>query len=207
MTNTQLIHQYDLNKNMDTIKSGFYNKISLWHPEDGDKICTMETQSLVLWDVENGKEENELKINFDNLNLITRDNKITKFRWSPHSHCSILGLAINNKIIGKDLRSDKDFIWKIDDLNSQIIKDLDFNPNAQYYLASCGEDCQFKLWDIRKVTEPVFTMLNHSHWIWSVRYNLYHDQLILTCSSDCRVVLSRVSNDFRYVISLYIYFS
>ena len=37
-------------------------------------------------------------------------------------------------------------------------------------------------------------MLNHSHWIWSVRYNLYHDQLILTCSSDCRVILSRVSN-------------
>lgn len=205
MNDTQLIHQYDFDKNVDTIKTtGFHNKISLWHPEDGDKICTMEMQSLVMWDVESGKEENELKINFDNLNLITRENKINKFRWSPHSHCSILGLAINNQILGKDIRSDKDFVWKVDDTSSQVIKNLDFNPNAQYYLASCGEDCQFKLWDIRKVTEPVVSMLNHSHWVWSVRYNLYHDQLILTCSSDSRVVLSRVtsfaSQPFGYLL-------
>ena len=194
MTNTQLIHQYDLNKNVNSkLKTGFHNKISLWHPEDGDKLCTMEPQSLCLWDVESGKEESELKIDFDKLDFKTRGNKISKFRWSPHSHCSILGLAINNQIIAKDIRSDKNYVWKID-ANSQVVKNLDFNPNAQYYLASCGEDCQFKLWDTRKVSEPVVSMLNHSHWIWSVRYNLYHDQLILTCSSDCRVVLSRVSS-------------
>ena len=194
MTNTQLVHQHDLNKNLDSIKSGFHNKISLWHPDDGDKICTMEPQSLVLYDVESGKEECELKVDFDSLDLLSRDNKITKFRWSPHSHCSILGLAVNNQILAKDIRSnDKSYAWKID-ANSQVVKNLDFNPNAQYYLATCGEDCQFKLFDTRKTNEPIVSMLNHSHWIWSVRYNLYHDQLILTCSSDCRVVLSRVSS-------------
>lgn len=194
MTNTQLIHQHELTtKTVNTFKSGFHHKISLWHPEDGDKICTMEPQSLVIYDAESGKEENELKVDFDKLNLLTRENKITKFRWSPHSHCSILGLAVNNQILAKDIRSDKNYVWKID-ANSQVVKNLDFNPNAQYYLASCGEDCQFKLWDVRKTNEPVISMLNHSHWVWSVRYNLYHDQLILTCSSDCRVVLSRVSS-------------
>lgn len=193
MTNTQLTHQHELTKQADALKSGFHSKISLWHPEDGDKICTMEPQSLVLWDVESGKEENELKVDFDSLDLLSRENKITKFRWSPHSHCSILGLAVSNQILAKDIRSDKADAWRID-AGSQVVKNLDFNPNAQYYLASCGEDCQFKIWDIRKTSEPVVSMLNHSHWIWSVRYNLYHDQLILTCSSDCRVVLSRVSS-------------
>ena len=28
--------------------------------------------------------------------------------------------------------------------------------------------------------------------MWSVRYNNFHDQLILTCSSDSRVVLSSI---------------
>lgn len=44
------------------------------------------------------------------------------------------------------------------------MRDLDFNPNKQYYLASCGDDCKVKFWDIRNVTEPVKTLEEHSHW-------------------------------------------
>jgi hypothetical protein len=28
--------------------------------------------------------------------------------------------------------------------------------------------------------------------VWSVRYNAFHDQLLLTCSSDSRVVLNSI---------------
>jgi WD40 repeat protein len=38
------------------------------------------------------------------------------------------------------------------------------------------------------------TETNHSHWVWAVRYNSFHDQLVLTCSSDNRVVLSSVAS-------------
>jgi EARP and GARP complex-interacting protein 1 len=38
------------------------------------------------------------------------------------------------------------------------------------------------------------TETNHSHWVWTVRYNSFHDQLVLTCSSDNRVVLSSVAS-------------
>jgi len=38
------------------------------------------------------------------------------------------------------------------------------------------------------------TETSHSHWVWSVRYNSFHDQLILTSSSDNRVVLSSVAS-------------
>ena len=30
--------------------------------------------------------------------------------------------------------------------------------------------------------------------VWSVRYNPFHDQLLLTCSSDNRVVLSSIAS-------------
>ncbi len=92
----------------------------------------------------------------------------------------------------------------IDNAHGQSVRDIDFNPNKQYYIASCGDDCKTKFWDIRKPTEPLKTLSNHSHWVWSVRYNAFHDQLVLTCSSDNRVVLSSIpslsSEPYRSVV-------
>ncbi|XP_063118144.1 EARP and GARP complex-interacting protein 1 isoform X1 [Rattus norvegicus] len=83
-------------------------------------------------------------------------------------------------------------IYCIENAHGQLVRDLDFNPNKQYYLASCGDDCKVKFWDTRNVTEPVKTLEEHSHWVWSVRYNHSHDQLVLTGSSDSRVILSNM---------------
>lgn len=55
-------------------------------------------------------------------------------------------------------------IYCIENAHGQLVRDLDFNPNKQYYLASCGDDCKVKFWDIRNVTEPVKTLEEHSHW-------------------------------------------
>ena len=53
----------------------------------------------------------------------------------------------------------------------------------------------FKISIFRSPTEPLVTVHEHSHWLWSVRYNTFHDQLILSAGSDCRVQLhSQVSS-------------
>nr|XP_020503660.2 EARP-interacting protein homolog [Labrus bergylta] len=83
-------------------------------------------------------------------------------------------------------------IYSIENAHGQLVRDLDFNPNRQYYLASCGDDCKVKFWDVRNVQEPVKTLEEHSHWVWSVRYNHSHDQLVLTASSDSRLILSNM---------------
>lgn len=44
------------------------------------------------------------------------------------------------------------------------MRDVDFNPNKQYYLASCGDDCKVKFWDTRSPAAPVRTLEEHSHW-------------------------------------------
>lgn len=44
------------------------------------------------------------------------------------------------------------------------MRDVDFNPNKQYYLASCGDDCKVKFWDTRSTAAPVRTLEEHSHW-------------------------------------------
>lgn len=55
-------------------------------------------------------------------------------------------------------------IYCIENAHGQLVRDLDFNPNKQYYLVSCGDDCKAKFWDTRNVTEPVRTLEEHSHW-------------------------------------------
>ena len=54
--------------------------------------------------------------------------------------------------------------YSIDNAHGQLVRDLDFNPNRQYYLASCGDDCLAKFWDVRNVVEPVKVLSDHSHW-------------------------------------------
>ena len=34
----------------------------------------------------------------------------------------------------------------------------------------------------------------HTHRVWSVQFNLFHDQLLLTASSDSQVMLTRMAS-------------
>ena len=79
----------------------------------------------------------------------------------------------------------------IDSAHTQTVRDLDFNPNRQYYMATCGDDCATRFWDTRNCSQPLLSFFSHSHWAWKVRYNL-RDQLILTGGSDGKVVLLNV---------------
>ena len=84
--------------------------------------------------------------------------------------------------------------FSIENAHSQMIRDLDLNPNKQYYLASCSDDCKVKFWDTRNTKECLMNRSDHSHWVWSIRYNNFHDQLVLTSSSDSRVILSNIAS-------------
>ncbi|XP_057597501.1 EARP and GARP complex-interacting protein 1 isoform X7 [Hippopotamus amphibius kiboko] len=117
--------------------------------------------------------------------------KFTTGRWSPHHNCTQVATANDTAVRGWDTRTMSQ-IYCIESAHGQLVRDLDFNPNKQYYLASCGDDCRVKFWDTRNVTEPVKTLEEHSHWVWNVRYNHSHDQLVLTGSSDSRVILSNM---------------
>jgi WD40 repeat protein len=43
-------------------------------------------------------------------------------------------------------------------------RDLDFNPNKQYYMATCGDDGYSRFWDVRNPSEPAVARADHSHW-------------------------------------------
>lgn len=122
--------------------------------------------------------------------------KMTMFSWSPHFNGNIVAVAAGNNIYSKDMRIDSSCSnsWTIPGAHSQTVRDVDFNPNSQHYLASCGDDCEVKFWDVRGLTAPVLKLSHHSHWIWSIRYNTFHDHLLLSGSSDGNVNLLRASS-------------
>ncbi|XP_004745786.1 EARP and GARP complex-interacting protein 1 isoform X1 [Mustela nigripes] len=161
-----------------------------WEPAgDGKKVISLADSHILLWDLQESSSQAVLA---SSASLEGKGQlKFTSGRWSPHHTGTQVATANDTTIRGWDTRSMSQ-IYCIENAHGQLVRDLDFNPNKQYYLASCGDDCKVKFWDTRNVAEPVKTLEQHSHWVWNVRYNHSHDQLVLTGSSDSRVILSNM---------------
>lgn len=57
-----------------------------------------------------------------------------------------------------------DLAWNIDNAHNQLVRDIDYNMNKQYHIATCGDDGFLKIWDFRQTNQPVFSRNDHSHW-------------------------------------------
>ena len=165
-------------------------KSILWHPSgESSDIITLADNHILRWSL----DDNDAKVSSSVALEVKGQPRFTVGAWNPHHNCSQIATANENTIRGWDLRSMKQ-TYCIENAHGQLVRDLDFNPNKQYYLASCGDDCKARFWDIRSTSEPVKVLADHSHWIWSVRYNHFHDQLVLTSSSDSRVILTNTAS-------------
>ncbi|XP_071836526.1 EARP-interacting protein homolog isoform X2 [Apostichopus japonicus] len=172
---------------------GFGSVVSvLWEPQsDGSRVISLTETHILLWDLNVSDTEAKLA---NSVALEAKGHpKFTAGRWNPHHNNTQIATANDTMIRGWDVRSMKE-AYKIENAHNQLVRDLDFNPNKQYYLASCGDDCKVKFWDIRNPSAAVLSLSDHSHWVWSVRYNQFHDQLVLTSSSDSRVILTNTSS-------------
>ncbi|KAH6923323.1 hypothetical protein HPB50_027290 [Hyalomma asiaticum] len=176
---------------LDTLKYGTEVPRVLWEPTEGRKLVSLVNNNLLMFDLASAGTSATLT------GCITVElkgsPKLTCAAWNPHQSCTLVAAAVDTGIKAFDLRSMQQ-AWQIEGAHGQLVRELDFNPNRQYFLASCGDDCLAKFWDVRNPSEPAVTLSDHSHWVWSVRYNHFHDQLVLTSSSDSRVILSRVAS-------------
>lgn len=183
--NLKLVSKFD--------SSGFGDvKNFLWYPtNEKSEVVILADDNLILGDLE--ASNSNIKI-IGNTNLETKNqSKFSTGSWNPHHNCNQVATAHDSAITGWDLRTMKP-IYSIDSAHSFFVRHVDFNPNKQYYLASCGDDCKVKFWDTRKVSLPVKTMEEHNHWVWQVCFNHFHDQLVLTSSSDGLVILSNLAS-------------
>jgi WD40 repeat protein len=177
-----------------SIDSSSYGSVKsvLWHPTgESSSFVILADSDMVVCDLEPSTTSAKVvaKTTLDG----KTQPKFTCGKWNPHHNCIHLATANDTFIRGWDLRTLQQ-VYCIENAHGQFVRDLDFNPNKQYYLGSCGDDCKTKFWDIRNTAEPVKVLSDHSHWVWNVRYNHFHDQLVLTSSSDSRVILTNLTS-------------
>jgi len=160
----------------------------LWKPiENDEQLMTLGNGTLSLWDLQHSSPA--LASSFKLPEKKGHPSAITNGRWNPHHGAKQFAVATGQNVLSWDVRANE-LAFQIDSAHSQHVRDLDFNPNKQYFMATCGDDCHVRFWDVRDSTKPV-SIINdqHSHWIWSTRFNPFHDQLVLSCGSDSRVIL------------------
>mmetsp|Transcript_15235 Transcript_15235/g.48618 ORF Transcript_15235/g.48618 Transcript_15235/m.48618 type:complete len:400 (+) Transcript_15235:21-1220(+) len=171
----------------------------VWHPApeaelpsedtgvEGNRLAAAYTSSLHTFVVGDGalKEEACIRPSEDEGALIA-------LAWDPH-HAVQCTSTQGGHVVGFDLRT-KCEIRRMRDAHRDCVRDVDYNPNRPWYLVSGGDDGAIRFWDLRRCDAPVKEMHAHSHWLWSVRYNRCHDQLLVTSSSDCTAKLWRASS-------------
>ncbi|XP_063982671.1 EARP-interacting protein homolog [Diachasmimorpha longicaudata] len=173
---------------LDTTPYGNELKTIVYHPVDGGKAMAVVDNKFVLLSL----DEASPQVSTVGTLAGKGQPRFTTGKWNPHNGCNQFVTLNENNIRGWDLRSPSEEAWTILSAHSQIIRDLDFNINKQYILATCGDDGYMKFWDIRSPSAPLACRMEHSHWVWKIRINRFHDQLVLTSSSDSRVILSSI---------------
>lgn len=155
-----------------------------WHPTDAGRLGVVYESSVRVHDVSSGAAVCSMKS--DGRTRL----KLTAGKWNPHQGHTQFAVLQDMHIKCFDTRTDcSKPSWSIDNAHRQLVRDLDFNPNRQFHVASAGDDAALNIWDYRNGKEPIFNRTDHSHWVWTVRYNSYHEQLLLTGSSDGRGLL------------------
>ena len=192
-----LSSQHSLNaiEEIADFKSDSHKNIThiFWKPvENEHQLMSVGDGALCLWDVNQALPSLVSSYAFPEKKGFPCS--ITNGKWNPHHGAKQFAVGIGQGIQSWDVRADAPS-FQIESAHSQLVRDLDFNPNKQYFMATCGDDCQVKFWDIREPTAPVSVINDqHSHWVWSARFNPFHDQLVLSCASDSRVVLYNKSS-------------
>jgi len=135
-----------------------------WHPTKTGRIATIHTSQFFIWDLEDGGSGGgEPKLNCSSAPKSKDDEEMYMGKWNPHLDGNQLATVSSTSVKGYDLRSMNE-CWNISLAHKFQVRDVDFNPNKQYYMATCGDDCAVRFWDVRNNKEAIKEVKAHSHW-------------------------------------------
>lgn len=161
----------------------------------GDVLTLDRSGRLSQWDIETGAAECVRTVN--GLEKQSSSTAPPRVAWDPHANGDAVAVSRGTSVQILDWRVDTSIpAGTVESFQAHRygITDLDYNPNKPYVLATAGQDSLLKYWDLRLAKHPLLvTRGGHSHWSWRVKYNPFHDQLVLSTGTDSMVNLWRVS--------------
>lgn len=167
---------------LDTEAYGSEIKTTEFHPSNTNLVASVVDGKVLLFNRTESKSQVVAEIT---------GKKLGGGMWSNANQFTAL---CENGVRSFDIRDPNNVAWQINDAHCQPVRDIDVNPNKAFHIATGGDDAILKIFDVRNTKEPVFSRRDHLHWIFSVSFNKFHDQLILTSSSDGKVLLTCASS-------------
>lgn len=167
---------------LDTEPYGSEIKTTEFHPSNTSLVASIVDGKILLFNRTESKSQVVAEI---------AGKKLSGGMWSNANQFAAM---YENGVRSYDIRDPNHVAWQIDDAHTQTIRDIDVNPNKAFHIATAGDDSILKIFDVRNSKEPVFSRRDHLHWIFSVSFNKFHDQLILSSSSDGKVLLTCASS-------------
>ena len=162
----------------------------MWQPNDSSKLLCLQGDRAVSVDIGEGEPKQILS----SVHSVRGQTRLETARWNPHRNYHQYATVCGAQVVGWDTRTG-DQAWSLHNIvTNQSIRSLDFNPNKQYYMVTGCDDGAVSVWDVRSADQALTTLRQHSHWVWSTRYNTYHDQLLLSAGSDSKVVMTSVAS-------------
>ncbi|KAJ5067040.1 earp and garp complex-interacting protein [Anaeramoeba ignava] len=181
--------------------NGFNGRIKsiLFDPtgENKEKVISVDERSIQIWNLNKNEKEKEAKL--DNKINVGELEVITASAWDflqPHQFAT----SNESSLRIWDLRTLKE-TQEIEHAQGGAIRDLAFNRNKPWHIATAGDDFLINFWDLRNTKEFVYqnkqpqaliTLAGHSHWVWNIEFNPIYDQLLLSSSTDSTVKLWNV---------------
>ncbi|XP_015749955.1 PREDICTED: protein TSSC1-like [Acropora digitifera] len=171
----------------------------LWNPSgNGNQIVTVCEQHLNLWDVDRNSSTAE---SIDTARLDGKGQpKFTAGRWNPHHSGSQIATANDTTIKGWDVRTMRlgHLVYYLSP--SVALGNMKIGVSTATQQTVIYHTIPGLLWNLIVDTnnfeqqtqvagsKAVFCGCR----VWSVRYNHFHDQLLLSSSSDSRVILNNI---------------
>jgi len=161
-------------------------KSSAWDPHHEGKLLVTDSEALHTFDSTTGKEATPLS-------TLQVGQRCAGACADPH-HANQVSTVDDCHLKTWDLRSSQ-LAYKRDAVHLFGARDVDYNPNVPYQVLTTGEDAALRFWDLRKLDKSLKMLSGgHHHWVVQAKYNSYHDQLVLSCSTDSAVCLWRANS-------------
>ncbi|CAO3599696.1 unnamed protein product [Absidia cylindrospora] len=170
---------------------------TLWNTNDASQVVSFDSRWLYL-SILDGSSHSSAKtsLSIDTTDMFNNETTLSPSQqvlqnavWNPHDPEMVT--VGGQCLAGWDLRSGEN-TFKREHAHASTIRAVDYNANKPHHIVTGGDDAKVYLWDARQLNQPIMTVEGHTHWIWSVALNKFHDQLLLTSSSDTLVNLQNV---------------
>ncbi|GAW83593.1 hypothetical protein, conserved [Plasmodium gonderi] len=110
--------------------------------------------------------------------------------FDPH-HENVIAVISDTNVYGYDIKSNTE-IFSAHTNHKANLSCIDFNSNIPNVIITSSNDGYIKFWDLRFLENAFLTINIHSHWITSIHFNNFHDELLLSTSTDNTVKLHKI---------------